>query len=63
MIQWFRAPTSRPNIRYQVVRKNGGDDDEVKAIVEQLFQQYPAGKFIIYSTRVARVRALATALD
>ena len=63
MIQWFRAPTSRPNIRYHVVQQDGQDNKAVKAVIIGLRQRQPEGKFIIYSRRVQRVKELATALE
>ncbi len=63
MIQWFRAPTSRPNIRYRVIQQDGQDDEAVKGVMTGLRQQHPEGKFIIYSARVSRVKALAETLD
>ena len=63
MVQWFRAPTSRPNIRYQVVPQDGQDDEQVKEIIRELWERYPEGKFIIYNTRVARVKAVVQVLE
>ena len=35
----------------------------MKAVITGLRQRYPEGKFIIYSTRVQRVKGLAEALE
>ena len=63
IIQWFRAGTSRPNIRYRVVQQDGQNDEAVKEVIAGLRQRYPEGKFIIYSGRVAWVQALANMFD
>jgi superfamily II DNA helicase RecQ len=63
IIQWFRAPTSRPNIVYRVHRQDGRDDEAVREVIQVVLGQFPQGKVVIYSTSVARVKALAEKLD
>ena len=63
IIYWFRAPTSRANIRYRIVRQDGQDNEAVKGVIADIRQRYPEGKLIVYSTRIGRVKALAQVLE
>jgi superfamily II DNA helicase RecQ len=58
----FRSPTSRKNIRYQVVAYNETDEKTVQFIREKIQQYAAPGKIIVYSNSVNRVERLAEIL-
>jgi superfamily II DNA helicase RecQ len=58
----FRSPTSRKNIRYQVVAYDGTDEKAVQFIREKIQQYAAPGKIIVYSNSVDRVERLAEML-
>ena len=63
MIEMFRGGTSRANVRYRVIRRDGGDDEEIQQVVREVLERYPEGKVIIYSTSAKRAEALAEVLS
>ena len=58
----FRSPTSRKNIRYQVVTYDETDEKAVQFIREKIQQYAAPGKIIMYSNSVNRVERLAEML-
>jgi superfamily II DNA helicase RecQ len=66
-VKMFRAPTTRTNIAYQVVRvERKRKRQEVEAIVlkvvKQKLHKYKAGKVVVYCNSVSKVKALAEKL-
>jgi superfamily II DNA or RNA helicase len=58
----FRSPTSRKNIRYQVVAYDGTDEKAVQFIRAKVQQYAAPGKIVVYSNSVDRVERLAEML-
>lgn len=65
----FRAPTSRPNITYSVVKSEAdkfrrGDIIAVYKLVEEKLEQYPVlAKIIIYSSSIVTTQEVSSILD
>lgn len=66
-IHMFRAPTSRRNVRYQIVddhgRKQNEQDEFVVRLVEQKSQRWSTGKMIVYCNSVKKSKRLAELLQ
>jgi hypothetical protein len=61
---WFRSPTTRKNIRYQVVHYNAEEEDEaITRLVHRKSRQYlTKGQIIIYCAQVSVAQRLAEVL-
>jgi Helicase conserved C-terminal domain len=64
MVTIFRGPTTRQNVRYQILQVETGNADEmVIRTVQEKLAEYPAGKIMVYGNSVGRVKQMATALE
>ncbi|KAK4242971.1 P-loop containing nucleoside triphosphate hydrolase protein, partial [Corynascus novoguineensis] len=65
-VRWFRAPTTRKNVRYEVWRYDGRaekEEDMVAALVEEKKAQYGAeGKIVVYCDTVKKAEQYARRL-
>jgi superfamily II DNA/RNA helicase len=60
----FREATTRRNVAYRVVEYNrDNEDEEVKALVEEMKEKYPApGQIVVYCKTVQQTKHLANVL-
>jgi len=66
VVTTFRAPTTRQNVRYQVVEADGRGveaDEQVVRLMKQKLAQYPTGKIIVYVASISRVKRVAERLE
>ena len=65
-VKMFRAPTTRTNVAYRVVKVGKGAKQEaeaaVMAMVRRKLSKYKAGKIVVYGNSVPKVKALAEKL-
>jgi len=66
-VMLFRARTVRKNVKYQVVKVKGDDQEEEEEFIVQMVQRvmrgYAGGKSVVYCNSVRKVKKLAEALN